>query len=71
MKALQSFSEEYLSYARSLAPHQILRFLEEYRLLLSCRKLPQSQPRIIGLHERCAENALSDGFERKAAANCR
>lgn len=33
MKAVQTFSDEQLRYARSLKPEQVLRFLEDFRQL--------------------------------------
>lgn len=42
-KAVQEFSDEQLRYARALTPEQVVRFLEDFRLLHAGRALAQGK----------------------------
>ncbi|HBL19236.1 MAG: hypothetical protein A2X36_03040 [Elusimicrobia bacterium GWA2_69_24] len=48
MKPTQYFSKEYLEHCRTLSPEQIVRFLEDFRLLHG-RESPPARSRLISL----------------------
>lgn len=45
IKPLQYFSDDYLQHCKKMTPEQILRFLEEFRLM----QMPEPKSRLISL----------------------
>ncbi len=58
MKALQSFSDEYLTHCRQATPEQILEFLESFRLM----QAKPSKSKLISLK---VPEALLSTFRRR------
>lgn len=61
MKALQTFSDEYLEYCRNLSPDQIVRFLDQFRLI--ARAGSKSRSKLISIK---VPEALLESFRFKA-----
>lgn len=61
MRPVQYFSKDYLEQCRSMTPGQILRFLEDFRLLHAPRARPKS--RLISLK---VPEPLLEAFRKKA-----
>lgn len=59
-KGIQYFSKEYLKRCEGMTPHQILEFLENYRMLFSSTR---EKSQLISLK---IEPSLLNAFKRKA-----
>ena len=63
MRPLQFFSDEYLARCREMTPAQIVRFLEDFRLLHAPKARP-AKSRLISLK---VPEPLLESFRKKAA----